>query len=210
MTRVLLIRHGETTWNRDRRWQGHADVPLSAEGVAQALRLATFLKGECPSIRGVYSSDLRRALDTARALARALGTEVVADPAWREIEVGLWTGLGRDEIQQRFADDWRRIVDGEDLPRGGGETFSAFSSRIMLALDALRKRHDGHIVAVVTHGGAIRAALLHALGLPWTRLRDVEAVANTAVNELRWQDGVWLIAKRNHTAHLGAQARDPA
>jgi len=76
----------------------------------------------------------------------------------------------------------------------------------VLALDALRKRHDGHIVAVVTHGGAIRAALLRALGLPWTRLRDVEAVANTAVNELRWHRGAWLVTKRNHTAHLGAQS----
>src|ERR1700740_3732499 len=97
MTRVLLIRHGETPWNRDRRWQGHADVPLNTAGVAQAARLAAHLKNELAPVAAVSSSELRRASDTARTLARALAAELVVDPAWREIEVGRWTGLSRDE-----------------------------------------------------------------------------------------------------------------
>jgi len=209
MTRALLIRHGETLWNRNRRWQGQADVPLSAEGVSQALRLATFLRRERTSIQAVYSSDLRRAMDTARELARELGSELVADPQWREIDVGRWTGFCREEIRERFADEWRRIAAGEDLPRGGGETFSAFSERIVRALDALRARHVGEVVAVVTHGGAIRTALLHALGLPWQRLHDVEVVANTAVSELLWCNGAWRVAKQNHTAHLSSRTAGP-
>src|SRR5213076_1552089 len=80
MTHLLLIRHGETPWNRDRRWQGHADVPLSAEGLAQAVRLADHLKTQGAAIGVVYSSDLQRAHETARKLAETLATELIVDP----------------------------------------------------------------------------------------------------------------------------------
>jgi len=206
MTRVLLIRHGETPWNRDRRWQGHADVPLNTAGVAQAARLAAHLKNELAPVAAVYSSDLRRASDTARTLAQALAAELVVDPAWREIEVGRWTGLSRDEIKERFADEWTRIAEGEDLPRGGGETFAAFSQRIVAALDVLCGRHADQTVAVVTHGGAIRAALLHVLGLPWSRLREISAIGNTALSELLWDGVSWTVGRRNCAPHLEVPA----
>jgi broad specificity phosphatase PhoE len=204
MTRLLLIRHGETPWNRDRRWQGHADVPLSEEGFAQAARLADHLRTQGAAIGVIYSSDLQRAHDTARTLAEALAAELVVDPVWREIEVGRWTGLSGHEIKERFAEEWRRIAAGEDLPRGGGETFAAFSLRIIEAVDRLRRRHIGETVAVVTHGGVIRAALLHALGLSWLRLREVAAVDNTALSELVWDGSAWVVARRNDTLHLAS------
>jgi broad specificity phosphatase PhoE len=202
MTRVLLIRHGETPWNREMRWQGHADVPLSDAGRRQAERLAEYLRRRLRPIDALYSSDLRRASETARALSAVLGLDLRLEPAWREIEVGRWTGYRREEIREKFADEWRRIAEGEDLPRGGGETFTAFSARICAALDELRRRHDDATVAVVTHGGVIRAALLHALGLPWMRLREVSAVANTAINEIAWRDSGWIVTERDHVAHL--------
>lgn len=207
MTRVLLIRHGETAWNRDGRWQGHCDVPLSPEGHEQAARLAAYLRRQSPGIRTVYSSDLRRALETARAVAAELAAELRETPTWREIDVGRWSGLLRSDIEKQYADDWQRIAAGEDLPRGGGETFSAFSERIVHTLNALRDRHAGETVAVVTHGGAIRAALLHVLGLPWSRLREVASIGNTAVNELAWDGSAWFPGRRNLMAHLSAVAR---
>ena len=202
MTRVLLIRHGETPWNRDRRWQGQANVELSEEGRSQAARLAAYVRELEPSLRVVYSSDLSRAQDTARELAVAIGGSVVLDPAWREIAVGSWTGLRRDEIEKRFHEEWQRIAAGEDLPRGGGETFAAFSARVIAALETLRDRHPDQLVAVVTHGGAIRAALLLALELPWARLREVAAVPNTALNELAWSGDRWIVTRRNLAPHL--------
>jgi broad specificity phosphatase PhoE len=202
MTRVLLIRHGETHWNRDRRWQGHANIELSEAGRLQAARLASSLSKLEPSLRLIYSSDLRRAHDTARELAAAIGTAVVVDPAWREIAVGSWTGLRRDEIKVRFEEEWQRIAAGEDLARGGGETFAAFSARVVGALEALRERHPDQLVAVVTHGGAVSALLLHVLELPWARIRDVTGVPNTALNELVWSGTRWTVTRRNHVPHL--------
>jgi broad specificity phosphatase PhoE len=202
MTRVLLIRHGETAWNRERRWQGHADPPLTADGLTQATRLAEHLRADRLPIAVVYASDLRRASDTAREIAAALDVDLVRDPAWREIDVGRWTGLGRDEIRERFGDEWTRIAEGEDLPRGGGETFAAFSTRAFTALCALRDRHLDECVAVVTHGGVVRALLLHIYGLPWTRLREIEAIDNTALTELTWESGGWSVVRRNHSPHL--------
>jgi broad specificity phosphatase PhoE len=208
MTRLLLIRHAETLWNRERRWQGHADIPLTDNGLAQAARLGAHLRAEEPSVAVVYASDLRRASDTAREIADALGTAVVCDPKWREIAVGHWTGLNRDEIKERYGEEWRRIAAGEDLPRGGGETFAEFSTRVLEALGALRDRHPSECVAVVTHGGVVRALLLHVLGLPWIRMREVEAVGNTAVSEVVWADDRWHVVRRNHSPHLEASVVD--
>ena len=202
MTRVLLIRHGETPWNRQRRWQGHADPPLSTDGLAQAARLAAHLRAEQRSIAVVYSSDLRRASATARELASALEVDLVCDPAWREIDVGRWTGLSREEIKERFGEEWKRIAEGADLPRGGGETFAVFSARVWGALTALPDRHPQESVAVVTHGGVVRALLLHLLGLPWTRIREVEAVGNTALSEIVWDGAGWSVVRRNQSPHL--------
>jgi len=202
MTRVLLIRHGETSWNRDRRWQGHADIPLSPEGLEQAVRLAAALREQEQGIAAVISSDLQRARDTGRELAGALALPLALEPAWREMDVGTWTGLSREEIEQQFCAEWQRIVAGEDLPRGGGETFAEFSSRIVTALDSLRTRHAERTIAVVTHGGVIRAALLHALGLPFERLREVSRVDNAAVRELRWKAGSWVVLGLNDPPSL--------
>jgi broad specificity phosphatase PhoE len=211
MTRVLLIRHGETAWNREERWQGHADVPLCDVGHEQARLLASYLSGPAyrdggRAIRVVYSSDLQRASQTAEIVARALGLEPRVDAAWREIDVGRWAGSRREEIREKFAEEWRRIAEGEDLPRGGGETFGDFSARIVSALERVRADHAHETVVVVTHGGVIRAALLHVLGLPWLRIREVAAIANTAISELSWNGVEWLIAGRNLTTHLATSA----
>ncbi|MGH7896748.1 MAG: histidine phosphatase family protein [Candidatus Binatia bacterium] len=209
MARVLLIRHGETSWNRERRWQGHADVALSPAGLAQATRLAAHLLTQHAGIARIYSSDLRRASDTASEVARVLGVPLTIDRSWREIRVGRWTGLNREEIQKRFAAEWQRIVAGEDLPRGGGETFGEFSTRAVTALAALAAEHAGETVAVVTHGGVIRALLLYALGLPFERLREVSRVANTALTELVSNGGGWTVLRRNDLPHLDGAAAVP-
>jgi broad specificity phosphatase PhoE len=137
---LLLVRHGETEWNRTRRFQGHADPPLNETGRGQARALAAELAGE--RLEFVYASDLARARETAEIIAAPHGVPVVAEPDLREIDVGSWMGLTREEVDGR---EW------------DGETREAHSERVLSAILEIAARHDGAApVLIVTHGGCIR------------------------------------------------------
>src|SRR5215210_3333426 len=144
MGRLLLIRHGESTWNAEHRLQGQADPPLSALGREQAATLVPFLDG-LPERS--LSSDLTRAVETAAALGLA---GAPTDPRWREIDIGDWAGKTIDELDPDEVAAWRR---GETAPPNA-ETWAEFQARVAAAVDALR----GEDAVVVTHGGCVRAA----------------------------------------------------
>lgn len=150
---LLLVRHGETDWNREHRVQGHSDVPLNATGRAQARALAEELADT--ALVGIYSSDLVRARATAEAVAAARPLEVVLDPGLREKNFGSWEGLTDAEIAHRFPDAVRGRW-------GDGESTEAVSERALAALDRIRAAHDAGSVLVVTHGGTLRTILIHA------------------------------------------------
>lgn len=191
MGRLLLIRHGETAWNAERRWQGQTDVPLADAGRAQATALAGRLALRALSPVAIYSSDLRRAWETATPVAEAFDLDPIAAPAWREINLGSWSGSTVEQIRERFPVEWQRITAGEDLPRGGGETLATFSRRVTESLEEIAARHSRATALVVTHGGAIRVALLYVRGWPLARLRDLSAVGNAAVVELEHGEQGW-------------------
>lgn len=161
-TRLLLARHGETDWNRVGRWQGHADPPLNEEGRRQAAVLAEQLAAD--GVEAVYSSDLRRAAETAAVVAQRLGLPVVEDPALREIDVGSWSGLTRAEVEERFPDGHARWLRGEI--GHDGETREQLAARVVPAIERIAAAHPGQTVLVVTHGGVIRALRRHAAGDP--------------------------------------------
>jgi broad specificity phosphatase PhoE len=148
VTTLLLVRHGETDWNAERRWQGHADVPLNARGHAQAQTLAEQLAAQ--PVDAIYASDLSRARDTAAAVAARLGVEVVVDPDLREIDVGPIEGLTAEEA--RDFEGWQ------------GEPKEAHAERVLRAVRRIAERHPGERVLVVTHGGSLRRVHEH-LGL---------------------------------------------
>lgn len=173
MTRILLARHGETDWNRVGRWQGHADPPLNETGRLQAVELAETLAGD--GVVAVYSSDLSRASETARAIGERLGVEVVEDPALREIDVGSWSGLTREEVQTRFPEGFARWLDGEI--GHDGETREALTARVVRAIERIAGLHHGGTVVVVTHGGAIRALRRHLHGDPGEPVANCATVA---------------------------------
>lgn len=150
MTTLLLIRHGETDWNAERRWQGHADVPLNARGREQARELAEQLAGD--RIDAIYSSDLSRARDTAAIVGARLGLPVVPDPDLREIDVGAAEGLTWEESAALREDGWK------------GEPKEAHAERFLRALDRIASAHPDARVVVVTHGGSMRRVHEH-LGL---------------------------------------------
>jgi broad specificity phosphatase PhoE len=167
-TRILLARHGETEWNRLGRWQGHADPSLNDTGRAQAEALAGELAGD--GVAAIYASDLRRASETARIVGDRLGLGVTEVPALREIDVGSWSGLTRDEVRERFPDGYARWLAGEI--GHDGETREELTARVVPAVESIAHAHPGELVLVVTHGGAIRALRRHAAGDPGESLEN--------------------------------------
>jgi broad specificity phosphatase PhoE len=161
VTTILLARHGETDWNREGRFQGHADPPLNATGRAQAAELASALAGV--EIAAIYSSPLRRSLETAAVVAAGRALEPVAVDGLREVDVGSWQGLTRAEIEARFPEQLARWLDYEQGWEDG-ESYEEMGKRAVSALLTLAAAHPGEQVLAVTHGGPIRAAFAFADG----------------------------------------------
>jgi broad specificity phosphatase PhoE len=178
---ILLVRHGETDWNRERRWQGHADRPLNETGRAQARALAEELVSDPPE--AIYSSDLSRARETAEIAGARLGLPVEVDPRLREVDVGEWSGLTMAEIETRYPEAIRRRLDG-GTGWEQGETYEQMAERVVAALHEIAARHAGRIL-VVTHGGAMRAVWTASGGAPDERPH----VGNCHVHQLVVEDG---------------------
>jgi broad specificity phosphatase PhoE len=153
---LLLIRHAESSWNASGRWQGHGDPPLSDRGRAQANALARELSRE--TIDVLVSSDLRRAAQTAAILGRARGLQPEWNPRLRELDIGDWEGLTRDQIERTAGNVLRRFEAGDlDVRPGGGENLREIEERAFSAVTELVDAHPGRRLAVVTHLGVIRA-----------------------------------------------------
>jgi broad specificity phosphatase PhoE len=176
-TTIVLVRHGETDWNRERRYQGHADTPLNDEGRRQALELADALRDEALST--VYTSPLRRASETAQIVADELGLEAHALEALREIDVGDWQGLTVDEVQVRYPE---QLQEAWHSGWPNGETHAELDARVLPALLEIGRRHPGERVLGVTHAGPIRTALAAARGLSREESRaQIGPLGNCAV-----------------------------
>jgi alpha-ribazole phosphatase len=154
MTRLILIRHGETDWNAEGRWQGQIDVPLNENGRQHAREVAHRLVGE--GIQAIYSSDLKRAVETARVLGEATGLDIHIDARLREIHQGEWQGLLVSEIQERYSQRFEsRLRNPWTIAPPGGETVVQVQQRVDQALDDIVQKHPGETVAIVAHGFVI-------------------------------------------------------
>lgn len=154
--RLILVRHAESVWNKEGRYQGLTDIPLSDRGRAEARALAERLRGE--KIDAAYASHLSRALETARIIAQPHGLEVTVEPGLAEMDFGEWEGLTSAEIIERFGEEafktW--FHDPEQAVIPGGENFSEFADRIENAMNGIVARHrDNETLLIVTHGAAL-------------------------------------------------------
>ena len=183
----MLVRHGETDWNRDNRFQGHADPPLNEAGRAQARELAETLGTR--DFAALHASPLRRATETAEILGGSLGLEPVADDALKEVDVGSWSGLTRSDVEARYPDGFARWLEyghGWD----DGETYEELGARVVSGLLAIAALHDREEVLAVTHGGPIRSALAAAEGIPFEEARrSIHVIGNCAVVPVRIENG---------------------
>ena len=185
--RLLLLRHGQTAYNAEARFQGQIDIPLDEVGLGQAKRVADTLATELAgSVVRVVSSDLSRTTQTADVVAARLGVEVTLDPRLREIYAGEWEGLLRDQIVARWPDDfeaWRR--GDPDVRIGGGESRVDAGIRAATAISEAEQAMDGGTLICVSHGGALRAAIFQLLGVPSFPWNALEGLRNAHWAELQ-------------------------
>ena len=194
------MRHGETAWNAERRLQGHADIGLNELGRWQAQRLAQALAGE--DIVALYSSDLLRALDTARALAGSIRLPVQTDAALRERMFGRLEGLTYGEIDTQFPEEARRWREREpDFAPGGGETMNGFSARSVAVLTRLAGAHAGQAIAVFTHGGVLDCIYREAQGLALAASRSWH-LGNASINRLLFTGSRFTVLGWDDHSHL--------
>ena len=209
-THIVLIRHGETAWNAERRLQGHIDIALNPEGQRQADALAAALAGQ--HFDAVIASDLQRALQTANAVAGPRGVPVRLDPALRERCYGAFEGLLYADIAQRFPAEfaaWQaRDIDAV-MPPGErhAESFRQFYARSLGAILGWAQSHPGQTIALVAHGGVLECAYRAARQMPLDTARNF-AVLNASINRFTVDDGVLRLVSWGEVAHLAPRALD--
>lgn len=177
MTQLFLVRHGATEWNKQKLAQGTADIELTEDGRKQAIEIAERLSHE--KLTAVFSSDLKRAMDTAGPIALAHGFEVIADRRLREIDQGEWTGLHVDEIKRRWPDMWGPARHYSARP--DGESPEQVRTRALAAIRDIVEAHPDGPVAVVSHGGTIRWISAEALGYDAVRSARIRGLGNGAL-----------------------------
>jgi broad specificity phosphatase PhoE len=208
MRELIFVRHGLTEWNASRRFQGRTDVPLSDHGRMQARAVAQALRAE--SLQAIYASDLSRALETARIVAKPHGIEVVADPRLREFDFGVWEGLTWDEIvasRPELRD--QPTTSARRYTPEGGESFEAVRERVTSFFDELDALGVRGRIAIVTHAGPLHAAL----GVLSSRMPSgsVEPLgisfAPAGVTRIAMEAGVARLITLNDLRHLDSARR---
>jgi 2,3-bisphosphoglycerate-dependent phosphoglycerate mutase len=206
MTELLLIRHGETDWNRELRFQGQVDVPLNAVGHEQARRVAQRLAGV--SAHHLYVSDLIRTRQTAEPVLQALPLDHAADATLREQNFGLVDGMRVEDIKAQHPEAWASWIQfQEDFAFGGGESTRQFHTRVMDTVQRLAAAHAGQTLLVVTHGGVLDMIYRAALALPLSGPRQCE-IPNAGLNHVQVAgDGLKIVswADTRHLADLPPQ-----
>jgi 2,3-bisphosphoglycerate-dependent phosphoglycerate mutase len=205
--RILLVRHGETQWNRAGRIQGyHADSPLTATGGEQARALGERLARE--GIDALYSSDAGRTRETAEPIGVATRLPVVQDKALRERNYGAFEGRNFTEIEVEFPVEFGkfRTRDPHYAPPGG-ESAAQFRDRVMTVLQGIAARAVGRRVAVITHGGVLGVLYRQAMSIPLEAKRSY-SLANASLNHFRFADGRWLLDAWGDVSHLPAESLD--
>lgn len=205
MTRLLLIRHGQTEWNKLGKYQGQSDVALSEEGLEQARCLAEHFPVE--KLDAVYASDLFRAMVTARTVADRFGLAVQKEEAFRELSFGDWEGLTYQEIVEGWPEAMSNFLTHPDVMKiPHGETFAQVQARAMGRLWEIVAEHEAkdHVVAIFAHGAVLRTMLTALMHMPLSHVWTLSQY-NTAVSIVRFDEGRPTVELLNSTAHLAME-----
>ncbi|MER5945097.1 histidine phosphatase family protein [Streptomyces sp. NPDC001904] len=194
--RVILWRHGQTSWNLERRFQGTTDIELTETGTGQARRAARLLASLKPD--AIVASDLKRAAATAGELVRLTGLDITYDEGLRETYAGAWQGLTHDEIQEQYGEQYAAWKRGEPVRRGGGELETEVADRAApVVLRHADKLPDGGLLVVVSHGGTIRTTIGRLLGLESQHWEGLGGLSNCCWSVLGEGARGWRLLEHN-------------
>jgi len=200
MSKLIIVRHGQTLWNLEKKYQGHSDIALSDEGLVQAAAVAERLAAE--KIDAVYASDLSRAFKTAEGIAAKHSLAVNIVPELREIKFGDWEGLCYEQISERWPGLLGKLwatPDEVEIP--GGETFTQLKERAYAAITKIVAAHPEQTTAIVAHGGTISTIICAMLDIHLNRVWSIRQ-DNTAVNIIDYYHGRPMLSLLNCTRHL--------
>jgi probable phosphoglycerate mutase len=199
-TRFIVVRHGETQWNVERRVQGSGDSPLTPGGLAQAEAIGRRLARE--RFDALIASDLGRALQTAERVAAHCGLPIRTDSRLRERNFGAGEGMTYEEIDRAFPDVFSRDRQSDpDAVIPGGESRRQFHERVRGAFEALAREHDGRRVAVITHGGVLSSLYRIVHGIPIAHAHRV-TISNASYNAVAFDADAWTLEAWDETDHL--------
>jgi len=202
MTRFVLLRHGQTEWNRVERFRGRADIPLNETGQAQAEALARHLASW--AIAAVYSSPLKRTKETGKVIARQLGLEVKPLEGLLDIDYGALQGLTPEEAEQRYPNIYRQWLQEPHLVHfPQGESLAQLGERVLESVRELAESHRGETVVLVGHKITNKVVLCAVLGLDNSHIWQIEQ-DEAAVNIFEWQEGSFYLTLLNDTCHLSS------
>lgn len=204
MTKIILVRHGQTLWNLEMKYQGHCDVALTDKGVRQAELAGDRLAQE--KVDAVYASDLNRAFTTAKCIAAKHNLTVTPIPELREINFGDWEGMTfagiSDPSNSHWSEEMTKVFSHPgDAQIPGGENFPQVKERAMLALNKLVAQHPDQTIVVVSHGGTIRTVLCAILDINLNNLWKIKQ-DNTAINMLEYYEDQIFVSLVNDVHHL--------
>lgn len=203
-TQIIIVRHGQTEWNIKGIRQGHLDSLLTPKGIAQAKALAQRLARE--KFTSIYSSDLGRAVQTAKEISKVTRHQIVTDPRLRERHLGIFQGLNADEIAEKYPEERRLLrTQGPDYVIPEGESMRQQVARNVMFLDELAHEHAGETVVVVTHGGVVSGFFRHTLSIPLDAPRRFEFV-NAGLNVFAREEGNWMLLTWGDVSHLAPGA----
>lgn len=198
--RIFLIRHGLTMWNHEFRYQGHTDIELSNEGRVQAQALQKRLEQE--KISAIFSSDLKRAVETAKIINQRHNLEITINPLFKEINFGVWEGLTYKDLQVRYPEQLKVWIDTPHLLKlDRGETFEQLRDRAVQGVQEVLSLHQEGNIVIVSHGGTIASLICGLLHEPLIRIWEYKQ-KNAALNILQIKHDDVTIEILNDTSHL--------
>ena len=205
-TRVCVIRHGETDWNQEHRIQGQLDIPLNKTGRTQALAMASIASDQ--EFSAIYSSDLTRALETAKALNQDSTKDITARPELRERHFGIFQGLSKDEANKNHPEAYTRYLARDvNYNLENGESLTEFSQRVMSIFEELRQQHSNQQLAVVCHAGLLDIMYRNTTGRTLESQRDFD-IPNCALNWFHHDGSCWHLDSWGNHEHLNKVMMD--